>query len=124
GVVADAADGDAGLLGRLAADSVFDRLPRFDEAGKAGIHARGEAGLAAEETALAVDREHDHDRVGAREMFRTAGRAVAAVAADLDYGLGAADRQKAMPLMPAGEAPRLRQRAEMLVRERTFDRQR
>src|SRR5690606_3118191 len=39
GVVDHAADAYAGFLQRLATNGVLDRLARFDEAGKAGIHA-------------------------------------------------------------------------------------
>ena len=49
GVIGDAADADAGFLVRLAPDRVLDRLAGLDEAGEAGVHARREMRLAAEQ---------------------------------------------------------------------------
>ena len=54
-------------------------------------HAAAKRAGAAEQAALAGDRQHDHDRVGAREMLRPAGRAVAPPA-----GLDRAGRRAAI----------------------------
>ena len=59
------------------ADRLFDRLAGFEKAGEARIHALGKARLAAEQAVLAIDREHDDDRIGARKMLRLAGVALA-----------------------------------------------
>src|SRR5438034_615737 len=120
-MVADAADRNAGFLRGLAADGILDRLARLDKAGEAGIHAGREACLAAKEAAFAVDGEHDHHRVGAREMLGAAVRTVAPVTTDADHRLRPADGAEAVPLMPAGEASRLRQRAEMLGSDGALD---
>ena len=55
---------------------------------------------AAEQAVVAVDRQHDHDRIGARKMLGLAGRAVALPAGLRDVGRRAAIRAEAMPRMP------------------------
>ena len=49
GVIADTADMDARFFQGFATHGVFDRLPRFDEAGETGIHARRKMMTAAEQ---------------------------------------------------------------------------
>src|SRR5207249_14908 len=66
GEIADAADQDARFLVHLAAYPLFQRLARFHEAGEAGEAVARPAPVAAEQRALAADRQHDRDRVGAR----------------------------------------------------------
>src|SRR5207244_1209867 len=81
GEIVDAPAHDAGLLAGFAPHRVFDRLARFDEAREAGPHAGLKAVGAAEHAALTLDREHDCNRIGAREMLRVAGRTIAPPAA-------------------------------------------
>ncbi len=65
---------DAGLLGDLAAYGVLERLPRLAEAGQRREAALRPDRLAAEQAALLVGArspcgdDHDHGRVGAREL--------------------------------------------------------
>src|ERR1700690_1674924 len=63
---------DAGFLARFPPHRVLDRFARFHEAGQARPHRRQETWRPAEQAALAVDRQHDRHRIGAREMFRLA----------------------------------------------------
>src|SRR6516162_6091055 len=72
-----AAAGDAGFLMCFAAYGVLDRFAWLDKSGEARPHGRHEPWRTAEQTVLAVDRQHDRHRVGAREMFGLAFRAVA-----------------------------------------------
>src|SRR5690606_35849051 len=81
-MVSDAAEADAGLFEDLAAHRVLDGLSRLDEAGECGIHAGRKVRAAAEHAAIALDRQHDRDRVGARKMLGLALGADALVAAD------------------------------------------
>src|SRR3569832_1707690 len=111
--VTHAAADDAGFLDRLAPHRVLDRLARLDEPGKARPHARHEAGRAAEQAVVAVDRQHDDDRVGAREMLRLAIRTVAPLA-----GVDGARQQTtigaiAMPRMPLQNRLRIRNRRQV-----------
>ena len=82
-MIGDAADRDAGLLLHLAPHRLLDRLARLQESGERGIHAGREARLPAEQAALAVDRQHDDDRIDARKRLDLAGGADAADAAAL-----------------------------------------
>src|SRR5687767_12320782 len=68
---------DAGLLQRLAPRRFLDALAGLDEARKARPHVGDEAPGAPEQAALAVDRQHDHHRIGARKMLDLAGRTFA-----------------------------------------------
>ena len=54
----------------LARHRLLEALARLDEAGQRRMHARRPDALAAQETALAVMDQHDHRRIGAREMRR------------------------------------------------------
>src|ERR1041384_1397988 len=53
---------DAGFLQRLAPRRFFDALARLDEACEARPHIGDEASGTAHQAAVAVDRQHDHDR--------------------------------------------------------------
>lgn len=65
----NACHGDTGLFPYLAPHGVLDRLGRLDEAGEGGVEARGPAGLAAEQHAVAVGAQDGSDDgwVSARE---------------------------------------------------------
>src|SRR5450755_1640244 len=71
------ATGDAGFLARFPPHRVLDRFARLDEAGQARPHGRHKTRAAAEQAALAVACQHDSHRIGAREMFGLALRAIA-----------------------------------------------
>src|SRR5436190_21027394 len=68
--IGDAPADDAGLLAGFPPHRILDRLARLDEAREARPHAGLEAVGAAEHATLALDRQHDRDRVGAREVLR------------------------------------------------------
>src|ERR1700722_13200654 len=68
---------DPGLLAGLAPHRLLQGLAGLDKAGKARPHVRRKARAAAEQAILAVDRQHDDDGIGTREMLHAAGRAVA-----------------------------------------------
>ncbi len=69
------------LLVHFARDRFLDGFARFDEACQRGIHARREARLAAQQQLAVMFDQHDRDRIGAREMLRLAGWAIALPAA-------------------------------------------
>ena len=71
-VVAHVGDLDADLLPDLAGDGVLQALARLDEAGQRRVHVLGPLALAAEDDPVAAADQHDHRRVGAREMLRAA----------------------------------------------------
>src|SRR5579862_9089264 len=79
--IVDAAALDADFLKHFAAHRLFDRLTRLDEAGKTRPHGGRKARRAAKHAALARDRQHDRDRIGAGKMLHFAGRAIAPPAA-------------------------------------------
>ena len=114
GEIDDTAARDAGFLAGFAPHRLLDGFPRFDETGKAGPLALGKARLASQQTALAVDRQHDDDRVGAGEMLAAAGRAVAAPAGGNDVCRGPAARAEAMARMPAEQRLGLGQRRQVI----------
>src|SRR5687768_15111791 len=91
---------DAAFLENFAANGVLDGFRRFDETGEAGIHAGHELFLPAQQRLLARTDEHDHDRIGAREMLGLATRTVALPAAFLHGSAVAAIGAKTMALMP------------------------
>src|SRR6516162_3532630 len=103
GEIAHASANDASFFARFPPHGIFDRLPGLDKPGEARPHAGLETIRAAEHAALARDRKHDHDRVGAREMLRAAGRAIASPAGFDEIGRGPAIRAKAMARMPVEE---------------------
>src|SRR5512139_233292 len=89
----DAAARDARFFARFPVHRVFDRFPGFDITRETRPHRRHETRAAAEETPVAVGRKHDNDRVGAREMFGLALRAIPPPAA--------ADRLRRSPAIGA-----------------------
>src|SRR5271165_3295560 len=100
GEVIDASDANSNLFRHLAADGVFDRLPRFHESGEAGIHLRRETRLTAEQTLVAIDDEHNDGGIRARKMLGAAGVASAPPASAKNARRRAAVRTKAVPRMP------------------------
>ena len=93
------------LLADLAPHRLLDRLAGLDEAGEARIHALRKARLAAEQAALAVERQHDDDRIGAREMLRLAGVAFAPPAGGGDPRRRAAIGAEAVARVPVTGSP-------------------
>jgi len=79
GAWGDRAHLDTGLLRDLADHRLLEALPRVDEAGQRGVATLRPVRVSAEEAAvvrrLAVDDDHDHRRVGARELGAAAHRA-------------------------------------------------
>src|SRR5262245_11227606 len=114
GEIAYASANDAGLFARFPPHGIFDRLPGLDESGEARPHAGLETIRAAEHAALARDRKHDHDRVGAREMLRAAGRAIASPAGFDALGRRPAIPAKAMARMPVEERLAFGERRQMV----------
>src|SRR6185312_398558 len=73
--VGDAPARDPGLFVHLAAHRLLDVLAGLHEPGEARPHRRRKARRSAEQALLAAHRQHDDDRIGAREMLGPAGRA-------------------------------------------------
>ena len=93
----------------FARDRFFEALAGLDEAGEGRMHALRPGCLPAEEAALvALMHQHDHRRIGAREMHRVAGfvGAAADMAGFFRARRAAAHAAKAMALMPVGHAAR------------------
>ena len=61
-----------------------------------------------------MDGEHDHDRIGAREMLHFAGRAIAPPAAFNERCRGSAIRAEAMPRMPIEQRLSLGERRQVV----------
>src|SRR5215472_5826433 len=112
--IAHASANDAGLFARFPPHGIFDRLPGLDEPGEAGPHAGLKTVRAAEHAALARDRKHDHDRVGAGKMLGAAGRTVASPTGLDQIGGGPAIRAKAMARMPVEERLAFGERRQMV----------
>ena len=117
GQVDDARAGDAGLLADLAPHRVLDRLAGLEKPGQRRIHARREAGLAPDQAALAVDGQHDHDRVDARKMLCVAGRAFAPPAGGGDLAPGPAIGAEAVAVVPVEHGLGAAQLAENVGRQ-------
>src|SRR5215472_18176085 len=100
GEVADAPTADARLLADLAPHRVLERLTRLHVAGETGEPGARAAASAAEERALAPDRQHDDDRVDAREMMRLAAWAMARPATGRHFARCPALRAEAVPRVP------------------------
>src|SRR6185369_1339457 len=66
GEIADIATDNAGLLKSFPTHRVLDGFAGLDEPGEARPHAGTEACLPSEQATVAVDRQHDRHRVGAR----------------------------------------------------------
>src|SRR5699024_6334015 len=68
--VTDVADPDSGLLEDLASYGILQALPRLDEPGQGRPPARGPRGLASQQGPVGgVGDEHDHSRIGSRELL-------------------------------------------------------
>ncbi len=98
----------------LAPHRFLDRFAGLGEAGETRPHGRREPRRAAEHAAVAGDREHDDDRIGARKMLGMARRAIAAPAALGRLRHRAAIGTETVPGMPAEHRLGLRQRRQML----------
>src|ERR1035437_1237361 len=109
-----AAAGDAGFLARFPPHRVLDRFARLDETGQARPHGRPETWGPAEQATLAVGRQHDHHRIGAREMLGLAGRAIAPPAGMHGLRRRAAVRAEAVAQMPVQHRLGLGDRRQML----------
>src|SRR2546430_10709447 len=79
---------------------------------------------AAEHATIARDRQHDRDRIGAREMLGLARRAVAPPAGLDRLGGGAAVWAEAVARMPAEQRLAFRERRQMLGRDQAAQRDR
>src|SRR5204862_206472 len=66
GEVADTSDLNTGFLENFAAHRLFQSLARLHETGETREPSPGTPVAAAQQTALAPDREHNHDRIDAR----------------------------------------------------------
>src|SRR5262249_2989445 len=95
---------------------------RLDKAGEAGPHAGDEARAAAEQAAVAVDRQHDDDRVGAREMRGLARRAIAPPTRFGDVRAHPAVGAEAVARVPGEQRLRLGEPGRVLRRARAWAR--
>ena len=102
-IVADIVAAHAGFLEDFAAHRVFDGFRRFYKAGQARPHPGRKMLLPAEQAFVAARHQHDHHRVGAREMLGLAVWAIAAPAALRHGGAGAAIGAVAVALIPADQ---------------------
>ena len=96
-------DLDAALLHHLPGDGLLERLARLHEARQGGVAPRRPHGLAAEQQAVAVRDDHDHDRVGAGMVLRAAARAHAHEPGLPHLRQRAAGRAEAVPAVPVEE---------------------
>ena len=76
---------------------------------------------APEDAAVLRHRQHDGDGIGAREMVRRTGIAVAAITGVGDLGLGAAIGAEAVALVPMKKRARLRQETQLARRQKPLD---
>ena len=106
----------------LALHGLFERLAALDEAGERREERARPRGLAAEQAALAVEHEHDHHRVGAREVLGRARVAPAGPAAVLRARRLAAAGAEAVAGMPVQQVARLRRDRRVAGREEARDR--
>ena len=119
-----AADSDADFFQHFAAHRFLDRFAGLGKAGETRPHGRRETRRAAEHAALAGNRQHDDDRIGAGKMLGFARRAIAPPAGLNDFGLGAAIRTVRMPRMPAEQRLGFGERRQMLRLDQALHRDR
>src|SRR6266542_1768221 len=100
GEIAHGPEADAGFLAHLAAHGLLQGFTRLDEAGQAREPGARAPPVAAEQRPIAVDREHDHDGVGAREVRRPAIRAAPYPAGRGHPGRRSALGAETMPCVP------------------------
>src|SRR6266853_1583433 len=117
--IGDAATYNAGLLQGFPPHRIFDGFARLDESREARPHALGKPGLPAEQAPFAIDRQHDHDRIGAGKMLSSARRAIAPPAGVHEARQRAAVRTEAVPPVPAEQGFRFRERRQMLRRHQS-----
>src|ERR1700756_3479935 len=103
GEIAHPSDLDARFFEDFAANRFLGSLARFHEPGQARKPRARAPTAAAEKAALTPDREHDDDRVDAREMVCLAIRAVPDPASRRDDTWGTALRAEAMARMPVDQ---------------------
>ncbi len=123
-MIGDRADLDGGFFENLAPHRGFYRFSRLQKARQRRIHPLVEAGLPAQQAFFAAHREHDHDGVGAREVLRSAGLAIASVAGGRNLRTPAAHAAEAMARVPVEQAFRLPERADLMGWQRAFHRDR
>ena len=124
GEIGDLAAADSRLLEDFAAHRILDRLARFEKAGEARIHRLGEARLAPEQAIVAIDRQHDDDRIGARKMLRLADVAFAPPARRRDARHRAAIGAMAVAHMPIHQRLGLAEHADQIGRQQALHRDR
>ena len=115
---------DAGFLAGFTPHRVLDRLARLEEAGEARPHGRPETRAAAEQAVLALGRQHDHHRIGAREMLGVALRTIALPAGADRLRRRAAVRAEAVTQMPMQHRLGLGDRRQMLGPDQPLHRDR
>src|SRR5690606_35902328 len=121
-VEADLADLDVGLLLRPPPDRTLDVLAGFDEARERGPHLLREARFMTQQTAVVwrIDDQHDHDRIGAREVLLSAGPTLAPPATIFDQRGAAAVSTTARVLVPAGQRLGEPEQRQLLRRQHTL----
>src|SRR6185503_1210176 len=105
--IAYAAAADPRLLAYLAAHGLLERFSRLDEAGEARKPRARAPAIATEQGPIAVDREHDHDGIGAREVRRAAIWAAPHPTGARHPGGRSALGAEAVAAMPVEQRPRL-----------------
>src|SRR5690606_21006832 len=89
-MIADATNSEPHFLNAFAAHSGFYRFAMLYKTSKTGIGAGRKMRAACQNTFFATYRQHDCHRIGAREMFGTAVRAVSLGTASAHLGFRAA----------------------------------
>src|SRR5580692_3547373 len=124
GKVLHRATDDTGLLADFAPDGGLDGFPGLDETGQRRIHALWKPRLTAKQTGIAIHREHDDDRIGAREVDRFANRAIPPPARHRDLSRRAAIRAEAVARVPVHERLGRRQHRSLVLRHEAAHRDR
>ena len=109
---------DSSLLVDLAAHGLFQRLARLHETGEAGEAAARALAIPAEQGALTADREHDDDRIGAREVRCAAIGAAPHPAGRYHPGRRSALGAEAMPRVPVDQRAGLGEDRRLAGRDR------
>ncbi len=94
------------FLEDFAPHRLLDRLTGLHESGETGETGPGPPPPAAEQAALALDRQHDHNRVDSRIMMGPAVRAAPPPSGRVDHARRAALRAKAMARVPIEQRAR------------------
>ena len=122
GHVADVGDRDPGLLGHLADHGLLGRLPGLHESGQDRDPAAGPSRVASQQApVLRVGDQHDHRRVGAREVLAAVRGTRGRMAGRVGHRGRAVERAANVRVVPVGQGHRVGEQPRVAVGQQRPD---